>query len=159
MLYVCIGFVFILYSLLMFIYGGHYYREFEDNIKSLRESVAIFVSVNFSRIRRTEQTDQIQININPKNFRKLFFQKECALRTGKLFVTKADYVPAVIQHGDETIKVKLRLKGDHIDHLQGKKWSFRIIVKGSNTILGMKKNPYIIPKHGIILMNGFFIKH
>ena len=146
LLYLFISFVFILYSLLIFIYGGHYYREFEVNIKSVRDSVAIFASASLSQIRQTEKTDQIRININPKNFRKLFLQKERALRKGKLFVTEADYVPATIQHGDETIKVKLRLKGDHIDHLQGKKWSFRIIVKGHNTILGMKKISIHHPK-------------
>jgi len=146
LLYLFISFVFILYSLLIFIYGGHYYREFEVHIKSVRDSVAIFASASLSQIRQTEKTDQIRININPKNFRKLFLQKERALRKGKLFVTEADYVPATIQHGDETIKVKLRLKGDHIDHLQGKKWSFRIIVKGHNTILGMKKISIHHPK-------------
>ncbi|MEC7867442.1 MAG: hypothetical protein VYE00_07335, partial [Candidatus Poribacteria bacterium] len=86
LLYLFISFVFILYSLLIFIYGGHYYREFEVNIKSVRDSVAIFASASLSQIRQTEKTDQIRININPKNFRKLFLQKESALRKGKLFV-------------------------------------------------------------------------
>ncbi len=134
------------YSLLIFIYGGHCYSEFEDNIKSVRDSFAIFVSVSFSRIRQTKKADQIRIDIKPKNFRSLSLQRERALRKDKLFVTKADYVPAMIQHGDEAIKVKLRLKGDHIDHLQGKKWSFRIIVKGNNTILGMKRFSIHHPK-------------
>ncbi|HIA67202.1 TPA: hypothetical protein EYN98_14310 [Candidatus Poribacteria bacterium] len=144
--YLFIGSLFMVYSLLIFIYGGHCYSEFEDNIKSVRDSFAIFVSVSFSRIRQTKKADQIRIDIKPKNFRSLSLQRERALRKDKLFVTKADYVPAMIQHGDEAIKVKLRLKGDHIDHLQGKKWSFRIIVKGNNTILGMKRFSIHHPK-------------
>jgi len=130
----------------MFIYGGYYYRKFEDNVKSVRDSVAIFASAGFSHVRKTEEVDQIRISVNPKNFRKLSLQKERALKQGKLFVTESDYVSATIQHENETIKVKLRLKGDHIDHLQGKKWSFRIVVKGKNTILGMKRMSIHHPK-------------
>lgn len=34
--------------------------------------------------------------------------------------------------------MKLRLKGDWTDHLGGDKWSFRIKVRGDDTLLGMK---------------------
>ena len=115
-------------------------------MKSVRDSVAIFTSAGFSHVRKTEEVDQIRINVNPKDFHKLSLQKELALKQGKLFVTESDYVSATIQHENETIKVKLRLKGDHIDHLQGKKWSFRIVVKGNNTILGMRRMSIHHPK-------------
>ena len=35
--------------------------------------------------------------------------------------------------------MKLRLKGDNIDHLWGEKWSFRVVLKGDARIFGMKQ--------------------
>ena len=32
----------------------------------------------------------------------------------------------------------MRLKGDEVDHLRGKKWSYRVKVKGDRTLLGLK---------------------
>ena len=43
-------------------------------------------------------------------------------------------------------KISLRLKGDHLDHLRGKKWSFRVKVKRGNTLLGMKQFSLHHPK-------------
>ena len=51
-----------------------------------------------------------------------------------------EYVPAKIEYNNVTYKIKLRLKGDLInEHLGGNKWSFRVKLKGDNTILGMKR--------------------
>ena len=37
------------------------------------------------------------------------------------------------------MRVKIRLKGDGIDHLRGEKWSFRVRARGEGTLLGMKQ--------------------
>lgn len=81
---------------------------------------------------------QIMIDIKHTDFQKLAYQREVALRSGVLLKTDDDYVPAQIRLNDEVVKVKLRLKGDWTDHLQGDKWSYRVVVKGEKSIFGMK---------------------
>jgi hypothetical protein len=50
-----------------------------------------------------------------------------------------DVVPALVRHDGRAIPVRIRLKGDLVDHLEGDKWSFRIIARQDSTILGMKQ--------------------
>ncbi|MFP6654530.1 MAG: CotH kinase family protein, partial [Myxococcota bacterium] len=50
-----------------------------------------------------------------------------------------DFVPAEIRVGEPTVRVKLRLKGDYTDHLEGEKWSMRVHVKRKNQLFGMRR--------------------
>ena len=88
---------------------------------------------------RTPETKHITIDIRHENFMKLAYQREVALAEQHLVAGGDDFVPATIRYGDESVKVKLRLKGDNVVHLEGDKWSFRIRVKGDNTLMGMKQ--------------------
>lgn len=85
--------------------------------------------------------EHITIDIKQEDFQKLAQQREESLVKGilvKSLDNDNDYVPATIRYQDKTIKVKLRLKGDLADHWTGDKWSFRIKVKGDDTLFGMK---------------------
>jgi|TARA_B100000315_G_scaffold254685_1_gene296267 hypothetical protein len=86
----------------------------------------------------TANPKRISIDVNYKNFQKIVYKKEMALADGILMSTSEDYVPGNIRYGDKTVRIKLRLKGDLVDQLQGEKWSFRIVVKGDKTLFGMK---------------------
>ncbi len=82
---------------------------------------------------------RIEIDVKFDEFQKLAFQREHALEQNALFAGSEDYVPATIRSGDEDVKVKLRLKGDTVQHLQGEKWSFRVDVKGEHTLRGLQR--------------------
>ncbi|MFQ5825611.1 MAG: CotH kinase family protein, partial [bacterium] len=83
--------------------------------------------------------EKITIDMKYKHYQKLAYQREIALANGKLIPSSDEYVPATIRYRDRSIKVKLRLKGRLSDHWQDEnKWSFKVKVKGDNTILGMK---------------------
>lgn len=82
--------------------------------------------------------ERIVIDIKNNDFQKLAYKREVALATGILLSSDDDYVPAKIHHNNKTVNVELRLKGDWTDHLEGEKWSFRIKVKGDDTLFGMK---------------------
>ncbi|NQT22280.1 MAG: CotH kinase family protein [Candidatus Omnitrophica bacterium] len=56
----------------------------------------------------------------------------------KLVADESDFVPAEIRYNGKSIKVRLRLKGDHTDHFEGNKWSFRIKTRGNETLFGMR---------------------
>ncbi len=85
------------------------------------------------------EPERITIDIKHKNLQKIAYKRQIALDDGILLTSSADFVPAEIRYQDKTLKVKMRLKGDWIDHLLGEKWSFRIKVKGDNTLFGMKQ--------------------
>ncbi|MDH3348961.1 MAG: CotH kinase family protein, partial [Desulfobulbaceae bacterium] len=80
----------------------------------------------------------LMLDIKFKNWQKIVRKRNEALREGKLLGGDDDYVKAVIRHGEQSTKVKLRLKGDWTDHFDGEKWSFRVKVKGKNSLLGMR---------------------
>ena len=83
--------------------------------------------------------ERITIDIKFNDFQKLAYKRELALAQDILLSSDADYVPAKIRYNGQTVDVKLRLKGDHMDHLRGDKWSFRIRVRGDDTLFGMKQ--------------------
>jgi len=64
-----------------------------------------------------------------------------ALISGILLTSDEDFVPASMHlNNGISFPVKIRLKGDWIDHLVGDKWSFRIHVQDSqHAILGMRR--------------------
>ncbi len=106
--------------------------------------------------------EHITIDIKHNNFQKLAYQREQALAKGILIKSADDFVPAVIRYQDQAVKVDLRLKGDWTDHLEGDKWSFRIKVKGENTIWGMKQFSIQHPQTRNYLAEWFFhqaLKH
>ncbi|MFQ5825647.1 MAG: CotH kinase family protein, partial [bacterium] len=82
--------------------------------------------------------EHITIDIKHKDFQKLAYKRNIAWAKGILITNSDDYVPAKIRYKNKTIKVKIRLKGDNIDHLEGDKWSFRVKIKGEETLFGMK---------------------
>ncbi len=90
---------------------------------------------------------QLVVDINFKNFQKLQSKREQAFAKGLLVTEKDDFVAAKIRHQGKTTKVKVRLKGDLLDHLEGDKWSFRVKVKGKDHLFGMRvfslQNPLV----------------
>ncbi len=129
----------VLYSGLMFIFGAKAYKSgFVSDVRELISSKSYRIVHNYVK-GLTTRPQRITIDIKYKNVEKLRRKREVALSKGTLINSSEDYVPASIRYGDETIKVKLRLKGDQLDHLRGDKWSFRIRVKDDNTLMGMKQ--------------------
>jgi len=90
--------------------------------------------------------DRLTIDVAHKDFQRLAYKREQAIERGILLTSSDDYVSAKIRHGEDTLPVKLRLKGDWIDHLQGAKWSFRVKVRGADTLFGLKQFSLHHPK-------------
>ena len=83
--------------------------------------------------------ERITIDIKFNDFQKIAYKREIALAQGILISSDDDWVPAKIRYKDQTVDVNLRLKGDWTEHLKGDKWSFRIKVRGDDTLFGMKQ--------------------
>jgi uncharacterized protein YjbI with pentapeptide repeats len=122
-----------------------------DNI--LGENVKIpfnFISGQFSNPKR------MNIDIDFKDFLKLEQKREEALQNKVLIASDDDWIPATIKFEDEEERVRLRLKGDWTDHLEGDKWSFRINVRGENTLNGMEIFSIQDPKTRVKLSEYLF---
>ena len=127
-----------IYTIAIFALGVYLHRSgflYEKVMPAVRQNVKLIP--NLIAGLQADPT-QIMIDIKHTDFQKLAYQREVALRSGVLLKTDDDYVPAQIRLNDEVVKVKLRLKGDWTDHLQGDKWSYRVVVKGEKSIFGMK---------------------
>jgi hypothetical protein len=86
-----------------------------------------------------KENPQIHIDIKFKHLQKIRKKRVVALEAGYLDSKPDDYVPASIRYEKKTIPVKLRLKGDLLDHLQGDKWSFRVHVRGGEHFWGLRR--------------------
>jgi len=68
---------------------------------------------------------RVDLYIDGKGFKEIEDTREEALRYG-ILVNNGEYSKAKLIENGESQNVKLRLKGDWTDHLEGKKWSYRI---------------------------------
>ncbi|HUT20842.1 MAG TPA: hypothetical protein VM366_16930, partial [Anaerolineae bacterium] len=61
-----------------------------------------------------------------------------ALQDGILLQGAEDWHRAQIRFQGETIPVRVRLKGDWVDHLEEDKWSFRVETRNDRALMGMR---------------------
>lgn len=96
------------------------------------------------------------IDMRLKNVRKLAQKREEALDAKLLIEEQKDFLPATLHSDDETVKIRLRLKGDFSEHRLGRKWSYRIKVRGDETLLGMREFSIMHPARRNYLYEWLF---
>jgi hypothetical protein len=86
--------------------------------------------------------DQLQSGValktSSEGFEKIKRKREEAFALGHHFKGGKDYVKATLECRDEVVDVKIRLKGDELDHLAGDHWSYRVKTK-DKMVMGHKK--------------------
>jgi hypothetical protein len=133
------GLLFVAYTLLIFTIGAAAHRtHFFSRIVKPFVAGTLKTPVNYIKGLST-RPHRLTIDMNFEAYTKLAATRDRALDSGFLFASSEDYVPAVVRVGDRRVRVRTRLKGDSITHLIGKKWSFRVDVRGDDTIFGMKR--------------------
>ena len=75
---------------------------------------------------------RINLKVKDKAYRKLKSKRQKALERGILRTEEDSWVKGILQDSSEEMSIKLRLKGDWLDHLSPLKWSLRIKVKDPN---------------------------
>ena len=83
--------------------------------------------------------ERLVLDISHTDLMNLAHQRDVALERRVLLVSDEDFVNADVRHAGRTVPVRIRLKGDLVDHLEGGKWSFRVVARRDSTILGMKQ--------------------
>ena len=99
----------------------------------------ILAPLKIIKIGGGQEIPKIHIDIKFKHLQKIRQKRADGVENGYLNTQPDDYVPASIRYKNRTIPVKLRLKGDLVDHLQSAKWSFRIHVKNGEQIFGLRR--------------------
>lgn len=84
------------------------------------------------------KSENIDIQIKSKDLDKLFKYRDKAIQNGVISKSLKKYFKGIMVYNKEEIPIKIRLKGDWIDHLNGDKWSFRIKILGDKDFKGMK---------------------
>ena len=103
------------------------------------------------------ELENISIDIPFINYKILEEKRLEALKISKI-INNDEYVTAHITYKGEKIKIKIRLKGDYIDHLKGDKWSFRVKVDTDKTIMGMKQFSLHHPSQRLYLNEWLYHK-
>jgi len=103
--------------------------------------------------------DEITLEVTPEDYKKIKEKRKEALTKGILLTSSKDYVPSTIYYKNKKIPAKIRLKGDWSDHWgDKKKWSFRVEIKGDQTLFGMKSFSLQQPKTRGYLAEWIFHK-
>ena len=144
---ITLAFVLLLGSFLsgMFFYRGGYASNFLANIRNGAENQFVNDVVNEleteARLYQVNGLATVFLDIPFDAMTQVEEKRQEALSVGILLSTDDDYVSASIRYNDEeSLDMKIRLKGDWVDHLKTDKWSFRVhITENDGAILGMKR--------------------
>lgn len=82
--------------------------------------------------------EKMNLDIKLEDFQKLEKRRNEALKRGLIINDENSYVPASIRFKGKQYEIRIRLKGHMTDHIEGKKWSFRVKVKDKEGIMGMR---------------------
>jgi len=85
------------------------------------------------------QLSQINLEIGFEEFELIRAKRDEAVASGILFTSDADLVPATLTTGGQSLDARVRLKGDLVDHLRTKKWSFRVELEDDHRLFGMRR--------------------
>ena len=134
-------FAILTYGVAMFLLGGVEYKKgiFGKILKPIYEE-HVRIPINYVRSLILAKPEHIYLDISYKDFQKLAYKREIALRNGVLHSSKKDFVPAKIRWKNTVLKARVRLKGDLADHWSDEEeWSFRVKIKGDRTVMGMRE--------------------
>ena len=79
----------------------------------------------------------IYINVPPTNFEQIAAARERALKRGILLNEDNPEVQGMLRYNNMDMPMKIGLKGDWADHLRGDKWSLRVKMDQSYSVLGL----------------------
>ncbi len=98
------------------------------------------------QIADNQQFKSIDLKLSDKQMKKLRLARSRAFQHGIIITEEDSWAKAILIDDGEEMPVRLRLKGDWLDHLQGDKWSFRIKVKDPFSWQGLKTFSLHTPK-------------
>lgn len=117
------------------------YKQFQGVFYCRPFSILILLAIMVVSCQDLEQTKTkqptLKVQFSKDSWNSILTKRGQYLKTDVILASKQDFVNASLTYKDSVYQVKLRLKGDWTDHLDGKHWSYR--VHSQDTILGMQR--------------------
>jgi len=126
-------FCLIILCLLAFIAGAICYRTGQ-----VKEWFSLVRSIRTRKNVSVADPPVLMIDMKMNHFLKLKKKYKQAIADGVLMASGEDFVPAVLRFEGRDLPIKIRLKGDWVDHLSDRDWSYRVKIKKGNAFLGMR---------------------
>ena len=111
-------------------------KVFFDNLEIKRTS---FISNEELPTKISTDFKEINIIIEENNLKKLTKERDYAFYNQVIDQSNKKKIKGFIDHKNNKIPVKIRLKGDWTDHLIGKKWSLRVSTDNNEMFNGLKE--------------------
>ena len=150
--------LFVFVNFIFFFLGICTYKK--DSTRKLLEEVNKIFNFSITNYNSGKNAiiETLEINLSDSCYNVIKTNRNLAVLSGFLKEECKEEVPANLVWNNDTIKVKMRLKGDLPDHWSGEKWSFRINVKGNNSFDGMDKFSIQDPKTRNHLIEWYYLK-
>jgi hypothetical protein len=129
------------------------------NVAVLLKYIGKSLSNKVSTILSSPDIPTVHIDVKFKHYRKISEWRQNAIDTGFPLDKDRQYVPATMRHGSAEAKIKIRLKGDLLDHYDTERWSFRVKVRDSDAILGMRVFSVQEPERRGFTAEPIFFEH
>jgi len=117
-------------------------QEIKVNVWNNGEEIAYFDDLEITILKEKKypeyQEEAFHIELDTSDYMHLQEIRKRAFNEGVLRSTDDDWINGFVFADGKSMRAKLRLKGDWLDHLHGDKWSFRIKLKDDNTWRRMK---------------------
>lgn len=81
---------------------------------------------------------RLDIHIPRESYESMKSWRDSCYKYGMIISDAQEYFDASLKWEGKKIPIRIRLKGDMLEHVNGIKWSFRIRVEGENSVMGMK---------------------
>ncbi|MGD2167304.1 MAG: CotH kinase family protein [Gammaproteobacteria bacterium] len=117
-------------------WGVETYQDDRSLYQKLSIAVASFLRAGDAAL---ANVPNLAIDVPFDGMRRIYAKREQALTIGNLIQSDDDMVNGSIRVADRTIPIRLRLKGDWVDHLIGRKWSFRIHTRRDDQFMGLRR--------------------
>jgi Right handed beta helix region len=101
---------------------------------------------------------KLSIDVKFADMQTIEARREEALHRGLLLTSGDDFVPASLRVNEDTLRAKIRLKGDILDHIVTSKWSFRVHMRGDDRFQGMRRFSIQHPKTRFFLHEWGFLE-
>ncbi len=98
----------------------------------------------------------LSIHVEARDLEAIEAVVQAARERGVIMPEGNDYVPSELTFEGQRFKAKLRIKGKMDDHVNGKKWSFRVVAKKDDGFLGMQRFSLQHPGTRNYLCDWFF---
>lgn len=90
---------------------------------------------------------KISLDIKHNDYQKLAYYRDQSLKQGHIVAeAKEGTVKAVVKYEGKAYDAKVRIIGQNLDHVEDEtKWSLKVALNGSHTLMGMKKMSLVNP--------------